>query len=569
MKAIVLLAVLEGVWAIETITSVVEVTQIIEPEETILTELDPAGTTAIVPTEPEPTRDEAAIYTSSMLSKLWGEIDVQKANETAVVEPTGLSEMELQEPAKNLPQIEYEGQLPSNFLWGWASSAYQIEGAVSDGGRGPSVADAFFHRQLLGNKPNSTGDISANHYYLYKQDAVRMRDFGIPTYAMSISWSRVFPFANGSVNEEGLRHYIDEIDYLIASGIQPIVSLTHFDMPQTLQNWFGGWSNRKVIDFFVTYAETMFNVLGSKVNTWFTIDEPTQYCEAAHAGGDPIAVYRCVHNSLIAHGLAVEKFRSIVSNGRISIKQSWGYAEPYSNSTADQKAAQRYMDFTAGWMSEPLFGRHCEYPQSIIDTVGNNLPAFSRREAQLVSGSADFYAWDGYSGTVARAPNDMEECINTPTHELWPLCVETGPRLLDSGADIGAAGDIYPIRNTPIQFRKGLNWIWDTYQPNEIIVAGLGFSEPEESKKTVAQALIDDMRCDYYAQNLEALLKAVTENNVNVTGVLAWAATDTFEWANGFDTRFGLQYVDFHTCRRFFKNSAFVFRNFFHQFLPE
>lgn len=552
MRAIVLLAALDAALAVETITTVVDVT-------------------SIIPAEPEPTKNDAAAYTSSMLSKMWEGINVQRTNMIGVVEPTGLSEMELQEPAKNLPKIERQGQqkLPSQFLWGWSSSAYQVEGAVREGGRGPSVADMFFHRQLLDNNPNTTGDIASNHYYLYKQDAVRMRDFGIPTYAMSISWSRIFPFGNGSVNEEGLRHYVEEIDYLISLGIQPVVSLTHFDLPQTLQDWYGGWSNRKVIEFFVQYAEVMFNVLGSKVNTWFTIDEPTLYCEAAHAGRDPVMVYRCVHNSLVAHGLAVEKFRNTVPNGRISIKQSWGYAEPYSNSTEDINAAQRYMDFTAGWMSEPLFGRECEYPQSIIDTIGHSLPAFSKREAQLVQRSVDFYAWDGYSGTVARAPNDMEECVHDPNHELWPLCVETGPRILDAGADIGASGDVYPVRNTPVQFRKGLNWIWDKYRPNEIIVAGFGFSEPDESKRTPAQALTDDMRCDYFAQNLEALFKAVTEDKVNVTGALAWAATDAFEWVHGYDTRFGLQYVDFQTYRRFFKNSAFVFRNFFHDFVSD
>lgn len=521
-------------------------------------------------------------YTSSRLLHLWGDIpNVQTAAIENVVEPTPLTSAELQCPAKTLPKLTYtdegeehetEWQLPKHFMWGWATSAYQVEGAAKSDDRGPTVLDAYFHRQRSENLPYNTGDIAANHYYLYKQDAMRIHDFGIPAYALSVSWSRIFPFGRGEPNQAGLQHYIDEVNYLLSQGIQPVVTLNHFDLPWALEKKYGGWSNRKVVHDFVSYAETMFNALGNKVHTWITINEPTLYCETlGSCQDDPTQVLRCVHNSLLAHGLAVEKFRAMFNDGRISLKHGWGYPEPYSNSPQDQYAAKRYVDFTAGWLNEPLFGSEnetCEYPQEMVRTLGDKLPAFSKREQNLVRGSADFYAWNSQPGLVVRAPYDMDNCIQNPHHELWPLCVKTGDRT-ENGTQLGLPGAVYPYKNTPLQFRRGLNWVSEKYRPKELIVTELGFCAPGENDLTPAQALTDDTRVDFYLQHLDVIMRAVKQDKINITGAFADSALDSFEGVRGIGARFGLQYVNFNTQKRYFKNSAFFFRDFFQSLVAE
>ncbi|KAF2230995.1 glycoside hydrolase family 1 protein [Viridothelium virens] len=469
---------------------------------------------------------------------------------------------------------------PSNFFWGVASAAYQVEGAVKAEGRGPSVWDVFTHRVTDFIVGNATGDIADNQYYLYKQDIARIAALGVPYYSFSISWSRVFPFGRGEVNEQALLHYDDLINTCLEYNVQPIVTLYHWDLPLYLQNLYGGWldeSYTDIVNDYVEYARVVFSRYGNKVQHWFTFNEPIVFCgeypypeNYFKATSVPVKQqpYVCGHNFLLAHGQAYRLAKSMGINGTVSFKNNGAYRIPLTNSSADALATQRAWDFNEGWFANPVF-INGDYPQYLKEYVSDFLPEFTAEQKAMINGSADIFAEDAYTAQFYFAPsNTIEACVANTSDPLYPGCFNTTYTYSDQdgGWNIGPAADPAApwLHKTSDWLPAFLHYIQDTWKPREgVAITEFGFGEPFEELKTIrADILSDPIRSSYYHDYLEGVLIALSEG-VNVVGTIAWSIFDNLEWAEGYSVKFGMQYVNFTTQERFYKASFFEYVNMF------
>ncbi|KAF2085371.1 glycoside hydrolase family 1 protein [Saccharata proteae CBS 121410] len=471
---------------------------------------------------------------------------------------------------------------PKDFWWGVASAAYQIEGAVKAEGRGPSVWDVLTHRVTNFVKNNDTGDIGDNEYYLYKQDIARIAALGVPYYSFSISWSRIFPFGSGPVNELGLKHYDDLIDTCLQYNVQPVVTLYHWDTPLYLQNTYGGWLSPSIVPDFVEYARVAFTRWGNKVPHWFTVNEPLEFCAQypfpSHyfkASSIPAQQqpYHCGHNVLLAHSQAYRLGKSLNITGTISFKNNGGYKIPLTNSSADALAVQRAWDFNEGWFATPTFLTG-DYPTHLKAHVSTFLPDFTDAQKQAINGSADLFAHDAYTSNFFSAPDaGIDACLANTSHPLYPGCYNqtyayaaaAGGWNVGPAADPGAPWLHYAMDWVPALLR----YIQDTWKPaGGIVVSEFGFAEPFEELKTLeADIRFDPVRSAYYVRYLEAVLMAIAEG-VDVRGCLAWSIVDNLEWASGFTVKFGMQYFNLTTLERSYKASFFEYVNVFKQYLP-
>lgn len=354
-------------------------------------------------------------FSDAALNELWNLIGpVSTGPVTTTVSPTPEPSAYAQPDSEhfhplvssNYPELR-DLKLPEGFKWGLASSAYQVEGAARDEGKGPSIWDLLSHRVPNFVRDNTTGDVVGSHYYLYKQDFARLKSLGIPRFSPSISWPRIFPFGHGPVNEEGVKHYDDVIAELHANGIKPSVTLFHWDTPLSLFTEYGAWTSSEIVDHFFNYAKFVISRYDEYVDDWFTINEP-QYCNWQYAdypagkyypafngitGGDK-ARFLCGHHSLLAHAKVAKWYHGeFGGKGRITFKNSGNYYEANSTKPGDEVSRQRNFDFAVGWFGGPWTDG--DYPQSLKDTLGDLLPKFTDEEKELVKGSCDFYAIDG------------------------------------------------------------------------------------------------------------------------------------------------------------------------------
>lgn len=496
--------------------------------------------------------------------------------------------------APNLAQA----QLPTGFKWGVSSSAYQIEGAADADGRGPSIWDLLSHRVPNFVSDNTTGDIVASHYYLYKRDIAQLAAMGIPAFAFSISWPRIFPFGTRTspVNMLGVEHYDDVIRTAREAGLTVDITLFHWDTPLALVNAYGSWSSPEIVEDFFHYAKFVISRYDELVDGWYTINEP-QYCNFQYQDyphgeyfpaynnitGGAAARFACGHHSLLAHA-KVAKWYHEEFGGRhkITFKNSGNYAVANSSSPEDQVAVQRAYDFTLGWFGGP-WTEDGDYPQSLKDTLGDEiLPTLTQEEKDMIKGSCDFYAIDAYSAfTVSALPVEedgddggtgtgtgTDACVGNSSHPAWPECTRAN-RLGPSGYRIAPAADPrteWLISAGPTGVRRFLSVITKELFPavNEIQITEFGFAEPfEASWETVAEATWDVRRADYFQGYLDGMLAAMVEDGVNVTGAWAWAIYDNFEWLEGNAVRFGLQYVNYTSLERTPKASMFQLIDWF------
>ncbi|KAF2874197.1 glycoside hydrolase superfamily [Massariosphaeria phaeospora] len=472
-------------------------------------------------------------------------------------------------------------KFPKDFWYGVAGAAYQIEGAVKAEGRGPSIWDVLTHRVPNYVVTNDTGDVADNHYYQYKEDIARIAALGIKTYSFTLSWSRILPFGAGAVNEQALAHYDDVIDTCLDYGVTPMITLYHWDLPLFLQNSYGGWLSERIVPHFNEYARIAFGRWHSKVQTWFTLNEPIVFC-----GFYPFPInyfkktdipdvqqpYYCGHHVLLAHAAAYHLGKQINDSLSISLKHNGGYKIQRTDSEEDAIAVQRSWDFQEGWFSDPVFLTG-DYPRYLREYVSTFLPDFTEEQKQMINGTSDIYAHDAYTSDFIMAPDTgIEACTRNESHPLFPLCYNTTKLYANDYWAIGAAGD----PGTP-WLHQATDWVpaflhymQDTWKPRGgIAITEFGMSEPYESLKTnLASILIDPVRSQYYRDYLEAILIALAEG-VNVVGTLAWSIYDNLEWGQGYGVRFGIQYVNFTTQERYFKASAFHYVNMFDTYLEE
>ncbi|MGZ3333546.1 MAG: GH1 family beta-glucosidase [Gemmatimonadaceae bacterium] len=430
---------------------------------------------------------------------------------------------------------------PTDFIWGTATSAYQIEGSPTADGAGRSIWHRFSHTP--GNTwLDQTGDVACDHYRRYKDDVTIMAELGTNAYRFSIAWARIYPQGTGTVNKKGIDFYSRLVDELLARGINPNATLYHWDLPEALDDR-GGWLNRDVADWFAEYATTMFNALGDRVKIWSTLNEPWVVTDGGYLSGvlapghsnlfeAPIAA----HNLLRSHGRAVERFRvaNAAKNGKIGITVNLEPKYPASDSPEDLAAVRRADAYMNRQYLDPVFlGR---YPDEMREIFGEAWPNWSAEDMRLIKQPIDFVGVNYYTRKVERYHPD-----------LLPLRTKHVPQLDHTQTE--THWEVFPEALT-----KVLLWVTERYGKPAIYITenGAAFYDPPH---TIDGKVEDPLRVEYYRQHLRATHDAM-QKGANVRGYYAWSLLDNFEWAHGYSKRFGIVHVDYSTQGRTIKSSG-------------
>ncbi|MCT8137152.1 beta-glucosidase [Anaerobacillus sp. CMMVII] len=426
--------------------------------------------------------------------------------------------------------------------WGAATASYQIEGAVKEGGRGLSIWDTF--SKTPGKVKNGdNGDIACDSYHRFEEDIEIMKDLGINSYRFSVAWSRIFPEGTGKVNKEGLDFYHKFVDKLLENGIEPMCTLYHWDLPQSLQDK-GGWDNRETIEAFVNYAETMFKEFTGKIKFWITLNEP--WCVSylsnylgLHAPGytDLQLATSIAHNLLVAHGKAVIKFRELKIDGQIGYAPNVEWNEPYSNKQEDIDACTRAGAWFIEWFFDPVFKG--SYPQFMVEWFGKKGVQLRIEDGdmEIIHQPIDFLGINYYTGSVGR----FKENAGLFDHER----VDAGYKKTDIGWNVYPEG-----------FYKVLCYIHETYGQTPIYITENGACYNDEP---IDRRVKDEGRIEYLQQHLVSLNRAI-ESGVNIKGYLTWSLLDNFEWAEGYSKRFGIVHVNYRTLERTKKDSFYWYK---------
>ena len=434
-------------------------------------------------------------------------------------------------------------RFPDDFLWGSATASYQIEGAVTEDERGPSIWDTFSHTP--GKTHNGdTGDVACDHYHRFADDVTLMQQLGLQAYRFSVAWPRVIPHGFGQVNERGLDFYDRLVDALLAANITPFVTLYHWDLPQALQDK-GGWADRATVDAFVEYTDAVVSRLGDRVTHWITHNEPQVVAfvgnfDGRHAPGirDPRTALQVAHNLLLSHGHAVPVLRSARPGAEVGITLNLSPMHPASDSDADRAAANRLDMAYNRWFLDPVFGRG--YPQELVELYGDMLPAGASDELTIAATPLDFVGVNYYFPQSVQAAPQSEH----------PLALRLLGRAdhLAAGREVTAMG--WPI--VPEAFAETLQRVHADYNPKAIYVTenGAAFDDTLEDG-----AVHDAQRIAYLRSHLAAACTAL-DGGVPLRGYFLWSLLDNFEWAYGYEKRFGIVYVDYPTQERVLKDSA-------------
>ncbi len=445
---------------------------------------------------------------------------------------------------------------PADFLWGTGTAAYQVEGAYNVDGRGPSMWDTFV--KIPGKIANGdTGDVACDHYHRYKEDVKLMKDLGLKSYRYSISWSRVLPEGTGKVNPKGIEFYQNLTNELLANGIEPAVTLYHWDLPDTLSQK-GGWMNADTAVAFGEFADIMFEALGDKVKLWFTLNEPWTTSIAGYGNGGQApglkdmakGPYISGHNQLLAHAAAAKIYKQkyqAAQGGKIGAVLSTEWKEPLCReSVPDQEAAERSLVWYLAWFADPIFKG--DYPAEMKARVGDRLPEFTEAQKADLKGSADFFAINNYATNLIQGPTEKID----PDNYFSDL---NGWIMMDPK---WAKGDASWLSIVPWGLRRLLRWVKERYDDPIVYVTENGVSIPGESKMSLKDALDDQERVTYLKDYLSEVWKAMKYDNVKVAGYFHWSLLDNFEWSDGYKVRFGLVHVDYKNQKRTPKESAKV-----------
>jgi beta-glucosidase len=428
-------------------------------------------------------------------------------------------------------------QFPPGFQWGAAAASYQIEGAVAEDDRGISIWDTFSHQpgRVQGG---DTGDTACDHYHRYPEDIQLMKSLGLQTYRTSISWSRVLPFGKGGVNETGLAFYDRLVDKLLENGIQPALTLYHWDLPQALQD-LGGWANRDVTDWFAEYADIMYRKLGDRVSRWITLNEPYiftmfGYRHAYMAPGikDIGLTAKAVHHALLAHGKAVQAFRASGIKGEIGITNSNSSYEAADGTPETAIALERARDFDTRLFHGPVFGKG--YPDSVLSYYAQRGAPFpiERGDMDIIAAPTDFLGVNLYSRQLVEAdPSSALGFKDAPPRlPLLPMGYEAAPHSL---------GDF-------------VRWVSKEYGRPKIYITENGVCD----NTAPVDGVIDDQTRIELLRGFLAGLHGAIRDGCDVRAYYQWSLMDNFEWSYGFSKRFGMVWTDFETQARIPKASA-------------
>ncbi|KAK6836818.1 hypothetical protein PG987_007313 [Apiospora arundinis] len=504
--------------------------------------------------------DSADPYGQAAWSAIWERANLANFTDrgmySTTVSPTPVPTGELVLPPPSYFQPRDSYYFPKDFEFGVAGSASQIEGAIADEGRTPTLMEVL---TVARGGDSPTDYVTNENYYLYKQDIERLAAMGVKYYSFSIPWTRILPFAfEGSpVNKQGLDHYDDLINFAIEKGMEPHVTLLHFDSPlQFFDNPYdrgevligynnGGYSNPKFQDAFVHYGKVVMTHFADRVPVWYTFNEPLLYCDNGKA----------VDTVVKAHARLYHFYHDeIKGSGRVAIKFNDNFGVPRDPAKAeDVDAANHFNEFQLATFANPIFlGK--DYPEAFKMTIPDYVP-LTEADLEYINGTADFLGIDPYTATVVSPPSyGIAACAANTSDPFFPYCVNQSTTTT-TGWNIGYRSESY-VYMTPVYLRTYLNYLWNTFR-HPVVITEFGFPVAREADATnLSDQLFDQPRSDYYVQFLSETLKAIWEDGVHVAGAFAWSFADNWEFGD-YDQHFGIQTVNRTTMERRYKKSFF------------
>ena len=442
---------------------------------------------------------------------------------------------------------------PSHFKWGAATASFQIEGATGEDGRGPSVWDTFC--ATPGKVANGdTGEFACDHYHRLDQDIALMKRLGLQTYRFSIAWPRLFPNGDSVREERGFAFYNRLIDGLLEAGIEPVATIYHWDLPQSLQD-DGGWANRKIVDAFTNYAVATVEAFGDRVKSFITLNEPwvfgyLGYGAGVHAPGvrDSQQALAVAHHTALAHGVATRAIRRVRSDVRVGISLNMTNFRVTGQPTDELTEVQTLMDEHQNrwWLDAITAGK---YPANLVAYLGDDLAQLIQPgDMELVQVPTDFLGINYYSDNFIGAAEPDAQPMSVGG--VFPFHHRSAGTPPPPYTDMG-----WPI--TPEGFYDLLVRIkndWPEITDIQISENGSAYDDAPDANGRVT----DSRRTDYLVAHIDAMGRAIADG-APVTRYFAWSLMDNFEWAEGYAKRFGMIYVDFETQQRFVKDSAIVY----------
>ena len=443
-----------------------------------------------------------------------------------------------------------------DFAWGVATAAQQIEGAYLENGKGLNIWDVYSHEPGK-IEDGTTSDVACDHYHRFKEDVELMKSLGINSYRFSISWSRIFPDGIGRINEDGVRFYSELIDELLAAGIEPYITLFHWDYPYSLYKK-GGWLNDESVEWFASYAAKIVELYSDRVTRFITFNEPQcfigiGYLKATHAPGISLPykdVFQMAHNVLKAHGAAVIAMRKAAKRPiKIGYAPTFNGHYPATDSPEDVEAAKqaffacpelsKSVMWNVTWWSDPVvLGR---YPEDGLKMYRDYLPEITEDDMRLINQPIDFYAQNIYQGSEIKAGKNGEPIFVEYPNDAPRTCMD------------------WPI--TPKSLYWAPRFLSERYNL-PFYISENGAAMPDEL--TPDGKIHDTDRIEFLSSYLAELERAA-DDGVDVRGYFLWSFMDNFEWAKGHIPRFGIVYVDYETMRRIPKDSAYWYKHYIEQ----
>ena len=431
-------------------------------------------------------------------------------------------------------------KFPKNFTWGFAAAAPQIEGAAFTDGKGPSIWDTFA-RQPGKVKNGDTLDIACDHYHLFKKDFALMAKLGAKSYRLSLAWPRIFPTGRGAVNQKGVDFYHRLIDAMLAQGLTPWVTMFHWDLPQALEDDFGGWRDRRTADAFATYADTIVQAYGDRVKKWITLNEITCFTRLGYGNGQKApglrlseqAVNQTYHTALLAHGHGVRAVREHGGKGAlVGLTDNSEVTIPLSETPADIAAARAAFVTANTRILEPIYrGR---YAPEYLRAAGTDAPRFQPGDLEHISRPTDFLGLNIYTGRFVRAgKKGRPETLPFPPS--YPVADATW------------------LLHAPQSLYWGPRHVAEIYGEKAIYITENGAGYDDASP--INGEVLDLHRRDYVRNYLRELHRSIGDG-VPVKGYFLWSFMDNYEWEDGYQRRFGVVYCDFKTRQRTPKASA-------------
>jgi beta-glucosidase len=428
---------------------------------------------------------------------------------------------------------------PQGFLWGSATASYQVEGAVHEGGRGPTIWDTFSH--MPGKTHNGdTGDVADDFYHSYKADLALARDLGLKTFRFSVAWSRIFPSGTGKPNQQGIDFYRRVTEAMLEAGIEPYCTLYHWDLPQPLQDR-GGWENRETAKAFADYAGFTAGKLQDHVKHFMTTNEISTftilgYGNGTHAPGLKVGRKRLaqvMHHAVLGHGMAVRAIRAAAPDVKVGLAENPIVTVPVIETPEQVEAAHKAMREENASFLGVILGGH--YTDQYLKKLGADAPQFTQEDLEIISSPLDFVGTNVYQPTYVRAADNEAGFEVVPFPESYPTMyspwLKVGPEALYWGPKL----------------------VYDLWHPKVLYITENGCSS--EDKPAADGKVYDTDRVMFFRNYLTQLERAVSEG-VPVKGYFLWSLLDNYEWADGYDKRFGIVYVDFKTQKRTPKLSA-------------